>query len=345
MKKLDARQLDHKTREAIRIRAVQRVLNGESPEQVIKALGYHRSNIYEWLSKYNTGGFDALKTGKMTGRPSKLSGPELQKLYRMIVDKDPLQYKFAFALWTREMVQQLIKSEFNVSLSLSAVGRMLKRIGLSAQKPLTKAYQRNEERVERWKKEEYPAIQKLAKKEKATIYFADESTIRSDYHSGTTWAPKGQTPVVETTGARFSLNMVSAISSRGALRFKAIHGKMNSVKFIDFLKSLTYGATKPIFLVLDGHPTHKSSAVRKYVESTNGMLKLFYLPPYSPHLNPDELVWGYLKNHKLGKMKMTGPDQLKKKVYSVLRSLQKMPRIVRNFFKHKELAYIDGCVE
>ena len=345
MKKRDARQLDHKTREAIRIRAVQRVLDGESPEQVIKALGYHRSNIYEWLSKYNAGGFAALKTGKITGRPSKLSGPEMQKLYRMIVDKDPLQYKFAFALWTREMVQQLIKTEFNVSLSISAVGRMLKRLGLSAQKPLTKAYQRNEKRVERWKKEECPAIQKLAKKEKATIYFGDESTIRSDYHSGTTWAPKGQTPIVETTGARYSLNMISAISSRGALRFKAIHGKMNSVKFIDFLRSLTYGATKPIFLILDGHPTHKSSAVRQYVESTNGMLRLFYLPPYSPHLNPDELVWGYLKNHKLGKMKIVGPDQLKKRVYSVLRSLQKMPSLVRNFFKHKDLAYILDGVE
>ncbi|WP_226860208.1 IS630 family transposase [Desulfoluna spongiiphila] len=185
-----------------------------------------------------------------------------------------------------------------------SVGRLLKKLGLPPQKPLRKAYQRNEELVTKWRNEDYPKIRAMAKQENATIYFGDESTIRSDYHSGTTWAPKGKTPVVETTGARFSVNMISAISPKGSLRFKAINGKMNASKFIDFLKRLRHGATNPIYLIVDGHPVHKSSAVKKYVESTDGMLKLFLLPPYSPHLNPDELVWSYLKHHKLGKVKI-----------------------------------------
>ncbi|VVS93802.1 IS630 family transposase [Desulfoluna spongiiphila] len=344
MKKSDARQLDHKTREAIRIRAIQRVEAGESPEQVIKSLGYHRSCIYEWLAKYNAGGIEALKTKKITGRPTKFKAEDLCKLYHMIVDKDPLQYKFVFALWTREMIQELIDKEFKVSMSLVSVGRLLKKLGLTPQKPLRKAYQRNEELVTKWRNEDYPKIRAMAKQEKATIYFGDESTIRSDYHSGTTWAPKGKTPVVETTGARFSVNMISAISPKGSLRFKAINGKMNASKFIDFLKSLRHGATNPIYLIVDGHPVHKSSAVKKYVESTDGMLKLFLLPPYSPHLNPDELVWSYLKHHKLGKVKITGPDQLKKKVYSVLRSLQKMPHKLKNFFKEPNLKYASTYV-
>lgn len=339
MSKTDARKLDHKTREAIRIRAVQRVEAGESPEQVIKALGYHRSAIYEWLAKYYEGGIDALKTKKITGRPSTLSGKDLKKLYHMIADKDPLQYKFAFALWTREIIQELIKREFDLALSISTVGRLLKQLGFTPQKPLRKAYQRDETLVNKWVEDDYPKIKALAKKENASIYFGDESTIKSDYHSGTTWAPKGKTPVVKTTGARFSVNMISAISPKGKLRFKAINGRMTSGIFIDFLKSLIHGVDKPVFLIVDGHPVHKAKVVRNFVESTDGMLKLFFLPPYSPHLNPDELVWGYLKHHKLGKMVIAGPDQLKSKVYSILRSLQRMPQKLRNFFKEPNVRY------
>lgn len=339
MSKTDARKISHKTREEIRIRAVQRVEAGESPEVVIKSLGYHRSCIYEWIAKYNEGGIEALKTKKITGRPPKLSGDNLKKLYKMVAEKDPLQYKFPFALWTRDIVRELIKKEFNVNMSSSSVGRLLKQMGFTPQKPLKKAYQRDEVLVDKWTNEDYPKIKALAKKEKATIFFLDESTIKSNYHSGTTWAPKGKTPVVTTTGARFSLNMISAISPKGDLRFKAINGRMTSVLFIDFLKRLVQCSKKPVFLIVDGHPVHKSKAVRKYVESTEGKLKIFFLPPYSPHLNPDELVWGYLKHHKLGKMIITGPDQLKSKVYSVLRSLQKMPKKVRNFFHEPNVRY------
>ena len=339
MKAFDGRRLDHKTRENIRIRAVQQIESGESPEIVAQGLGFHRSCIYEWIAKYREGGLEALRTRPISGRPRKLDGPSLQKLYGIITSKSPLQLKFPFALWTRLMIRELIHEQFAVRLSDVSVGRLLRKLGLSPQKPLRRAYQQDAEAVERWKTEEYPALRKLAKRMGATIYFADESAVRSDYHSGTTWAPIGQTPVVKTIGARFSVNLVSAVSAQGALRFMVTPGRFNAGVFIEFLKRLVHGTESPTFLVLDGHPVHRSAKVRKFAESTDGQLRLFFLPSYSPELNPDELVWNHLKRHRVGKTAVTGPEQLKRMVIGFLRSLQKLPHIVRAFFQERHVSY------
>jgi hypothetical protein len=168
------------------------------------------------------------------------------------------------------MIRELIRKEFDIRLSDVSVGRLLNKIGLSPQKPLHKAYQRDEAKVQEWQEKAYPEIRKLAKQEKATIYFGDEASVRSDYHSGTTWAPIGNTPVVETTGARFSVNMISAVSAQGQLRFMTFNGKMNAEKFIEFLERLMYNASHPIVLILDGHPVHKSRKVKEYVAATEG---------------------------------------------------------------------------
>ncbi len=339
MEKVDGRKLDHKTLEQLRIMAVKRVMDGESPEAVIKTLGFSRRRIYAWLAAYREGGEDALKAKKLFGRPPKLTPAQIQKLYRIIVDKNPLQLKFKFALWTREMVGDLIKGQFGVSLNKSSVGRLLKSMGLSPQKPTYRAYQQDKEKVDHWLEVEYPQIKALAKKEGAEIYFGDEAGVRSDHHSGTTWAPKGETPVVTTTGARFRLNLVSAVSPKGRMRFMIVNGRMDSDKFIEFLKRLTQKQEKPIFLIVDGHSVHRSGKVRKFVESTENMLRLFYLPPYSPQLNPDELVWNHLKNHNLGKTYISGPDDMKGKIISFLRSLQKRPAIIRGFFRAPSVRY------
>ena len=222
MKELDGRKLDRKALEEIRIRAVKRVEAGESPEVVIKALGFTRGRIYEWLAKYREGGIDALRRRKAPGKQPKLSGKQLQKLYRLIVGVDPRQLKFEFALWTRGMVRELIKRKFNVRLSEVSVGRLLRKLGLSPQRPQKKSYQQDEYLVLKWMAEDYQNIKKLAKKANAEIFFGDESTVRSDYHSGTTWAPQGKTPVVKTTGSRHKVNLISAISPRGAMKFMAI---------------------------------------------------------------------------------------------------------------------------
>ena len=339
MTKLDGRKLDHKTREEIRIRAINRVEAGESPETVVKTLGFHRSAIYQWLAKYREGGEEALRTKRITGRPLKLNGQQLKQIYDIVTMKNPLQLQFEFALWTRSMVRVLIREKFAVRLSDVSVGRLLRKLGLSPQKPLRRAYQQDQEKVNRWLQEEYPEIRKLAKKEGATIYFGDEAGVRSDYHSGTTWGIRGKTPVVKTTGARFGLNLISAVSAKGQMRFMTVDGRMNSDKFIIFLNRLIHNQEKPIFLIVDGHPSHKSGKVQKHIASTNGKLRLFFLPPYSPELNPDELVWNHLKNHHIGRKSIKGPDHFKKIVMTCLRSLQKMPYKIRGFFLEPKLQY------
>ena len=340
MKKLDGRKLDSNTMEAIRIRAVQRVQDGESPEVVIKALGFARACIYSWLARYRAGGWHALKTGRRTGRPKKLTGIQIAWIYRTVSDKDPRQLKFPFALWTRAMVASVIKKRFGIRFSESSVGRLLRQLGISCQKPLYRAYQQNPDAVAEWKEKVFPEIRKRAKKVGATIYFEDESGIRSDFHAGKTWALKGQTPVVGTTGARFRLNMIAAISTRGQLRFMVVKGTIQAEQVCDFLRRLMHNAKNPVFLIWDGHPVHKSHKVQKCIDSFNGQLQVFILPSYSPELNPTEQVWNNVKSHGVGRKVVLGLDQLKSGVISRLRRLQKLPAIMRSFFKHPDCAYI-----
>lgn len=339
MNSFDGRKLDHKTREAIRIRAVQRILDGESPEIIAKTLGFHRSAVYQWLKRYETDGFDGLKYSKIPGKKSTLSTVQKQKVFDIVTSKNPLQLKFPFALWTRRMVKDLILDQFGVDLSEVSVGRLLREMGLTPQRPLHRAYQQDPARVAHWLEVDYPAIQKEAKSAGATIYFGDEAGVRSDYHSGTSWAPKGKTPVVRTTGARHSLNLVSAISAQGKMRFMTVKGKLTAESFIGFLERLLKNQDKPVFLIVDGHPVHRSSRVKTFVESTEGKLKLFYLPPYSPELNPDEQVWNQLKNHRIGKMVLKSLEDMQDKVHSAMRSIQRSPALIRSFFRHKECCY------
>ena len=319
---------------------MKRVEAGESPEVIIDALGFHRSSIYTWIARYREGGIEAPKARQAAGPAPKLDGKQLRRLYRITTANNRLQLGFEFALWTRAMIREVIRDEFDVRLSEVLVGRLLRKLGLSPQRPLRKADQRDEAKVKAWRKEAYPEIQTLAKAQGATIYFGDEASIRSDTHNGTTWAPTGETPVIETTGARFSINMVSAVSAQGLLRFMTLQGRMNAEWFIEFLKRLIDRARTPIFLILDGHPVHKSKRVQAYVAGTHGRLRLFILPPDSPHLNPDEWVWNGLKRHKLGKARVAGLDQFRTLVDRHLRSLQKLPELIRGFFADPNLAYI-----
>lgn len=340
MKKRDGRALDHKALEAIRVQAVQRVEAGESPEDVIRVLGFARPVIYDWLAKYREGGLDALRAKAIPGRPPRLDGTQLRWLYKAITTKSPLQYRFEFALWTRGMVRDLIRERFGVRLSDVSVGRLLKKLGLSPQKPLRRAYEQDAELVTTWLAEDFPKIQALAKKERATLYFSDEAGVRSDFHSGTTWAPKGKTPIVEATGQRYGMNIISAISPRGDMRFMTVEGRMNAGKFIEFLKRLLHNAKRPVFLIVDGHPSHRARKVFEFVRKTKGKLRLFFLPPYSPELNPDELVWNHLKNHGVGKRIVRSRDELKRVVIGHLRFLQKTPGIVRAFFREPHVRYV-----
>jgi transposase len=339
MKSTDARKLSHGSLTDLRTRAVSSVQAGESPEAVARALGISRGALYGWLAKYRGGGWDALDAKKRGGRPAKLDGKAMRWIYATVTMKNPLQLKFTFALWTARMIGELIRNRFGVTLSKASVCRLLTQLGLTPQRPVWRAYQQRPEAVERWLRVEYPRIRRLARAAKARIFFGDEAGIRSDHHAGTTWAAKGQTPIVSSTGARFGMNMISAVSAQGEFRFMIVPGRVNAGEFIHFIKRLLIGADGPVFLIVDGHPAHKAKRVTSFVETVKDKFRLFFLPPYSPELNPDERVWNDLKNNAVGRQSIGSPEQLHGAVLSHLRFIQKSPDRVRAYFNNATTRY------
>lgn len=340
--KRDGRQLDHKTLEEIRKMAVQRVREGEKPSEVIASFGLHRSVIYRWL-KAAAGrgkGLRALASRKATGRPPKLTPQQERQVFRWINGKNPMQYGFDFALWTRQIVRDLVQREFAVTLSLASVGALLARLDLTPQKPLQRAYQRDPAAIERWQRETYPAIARRAKREKADIYFWDESGFRADAVQGTTWGIKGQTPIVQVPGQRQAISAASAVSAKGAFWFATYKGALSGELFVELLKKLMYRRKNPLHLVIDGLPAHKKALVRDYVVSTQGRLTLHFLPGYAPELNPDELVWSHAKRTGNARRPLRAGEQLAKRVSAQLAEIGNNPRLVRSFFEHPSVAYI-----
>ncbi|MCI0736173.1 MAG: IS630 family transposase [Beijerinckiaceae bacterium] len=259
MRKDDARKLDHAALEALRERAVRRVQEGESAEVISRVFGIGRTAIYRRLADYRRGGWGALKAKPLFGRPPKLDGKKLRWVYSMVTQKNPLQLKFEFPLWTREMVAGLIKDKFGVKLSANSAGRLLAQLGITCQKPLHRALERGEALARRWLKKEYPKIKAMAQNEGAGIYFGDAAHIRSGHHAGRAWGRRGETPVIKTTGARHGMSLIPAITSRGRMRFMIKEkGGVNAGVFIEFLKRLNAGAKRAIFRIAHRGPAHRA---------------------------------------------------------------------------------------
>jgi len=294
--KRDGRSFDHRTLEAIRLMAIERVRSGERPSLVIASYGFSRTTIYKWIKAASQPGVGtrALHARPATGRPRSLTPHREQQVFRWVNGKDPRQYGLDFGLWTRRVVSDLIERKFDIRLGVTAVGELLAKLGLTPQKPMQRAYQRDPEAIERWQREIFPGIARKAKADGGEVYFWDESGFRADTVHGKTWGVKGQTPVVERPGQRQSITAASAVNSKGAFWYCTYQGRLTAELFVTLLKKMMRCRSRPVHLVVDGLPAHKTTLVRNYVASTKGLLTLHFLPGYAPELNPDKLVWSHL---------------------------------------------------
>ena len=327
-----------------RVSACEALENGVSADEIAKFLKVSRSSIFEWQKTYRAHGAEALRTKKTRGPKSKLDDGQMSQLYRLIAGRDPRQLSFGLALWTRGMIQELIFRQFGVRLSTVSVGNVLAKLGMSPQRPLYRAYEQDPEKVAEWKEKTFPQIQMRAKKEGAAIFFADEASVRTNYHAGTTWVPIGKTPVVAGSGRARSISMVSAISPRGELHFEVHESGIRQEEFLDFCKMLVADVGRPVFLIIDNSQVHRAKILKEYAAQSNGMLTLFFLPPYSPDLNPDEWVWKNVKHDNLGRASVKSERQLAEFASTALARLKGMPDKLRSFFADPALGYIRSLV-
>jgi transposase len=343
--KRDGRTLDHATLETIRLMAIERVAEGESPAAVIESYGFNRTTIYKWIGKAlrSRAGVAALGSTVGTGRPRVLSPKQEQQVFRWVNGRDPRQYGLDFGLWTRAVVADLIERKFGLRLSVTSVGALLERLGLTPQKPLQRAYQRDPQAIERWQREVYPQIARQARRAGAEILFWDESGFRADAVHGKTWGVRGQTPVVSRPGQRQSISAASAVSAKGAFWYATFGGALTAALFVDLLRQLMRGRRKPVHLVLDSLPAHKTVAVREYVAGTRGKLTLHFLPGYAPDLNPDELVWSHVKRTGVARAPLRAGETLSERIEQQLAQLKRMPHLIRSFFMAPSVAYISDC--
>lgn len=335
----DARSLDHATLEEMRRLAVSQVLAGAGHAEVARSLQVHRCTVAKWMMSYRDEGETGLESSKATGRKPTLTARQTERLKRVILGKNPQQLNFGPALWTLPLVSQLIEKLFGVVLHKTTVGRILMHLGLTPQKPVRRAFKRDDEECLRWMQRDFPRIVREARKRQATLLFEDEAGVHEDGPLGTTWGSKGTTPVAHVTGTRRRTNVISALSPRGRLWFRSYRGRLNAPSFIAFLKALLHDFRKPIDLILDRHPAHVAGSVRRFVHQNRRRLRLHFLPGYAPDLNPDEHVWGYLKG-----MFRRDPVHLDqdfgKVVTGKMRRIQCDHALVRSFFENPEAKYV-----
>jgi transposase len=341
----DGRTLGHETLEEMRRTAVLRMNEGERPADVARSFGLHRSWAFKCraAAKGRGNGLRALRSTKASGRPRKLIAGQEQQVFRWVNGKNPLQYGFDFGLWTRQIVQSLVRERFDVQLSLASIGAMLARLGLTAQKPLQRAYQRDPEAIERWQSVTYPSIAAQARSEGAEVFFWDESGFRADTVHGKTWGRRGHTPVLQRPGQRQSISAASAVNSKGAFWFQTYVGALTGEIFVELLQKLMCRRKKAVHLVVDGLPAHKKGVVKQYVASTKSRLTLHFLPGYAPELNPDELVWSHAKRTGVARNPLRKGEKLQERVHEQLRGIADDPGLVRSFFGHPSVAYVSDC--
>jgi len=340
METKDARSLPAIAQQDLRNRAVKAVLDGRKQVEVAEVFGVTRQAIWKWLQSYREDGAKALKA-KRQGRPKggSLLPWQSAQIAKAVIGHCPDQLKLPFYLWTREAVAQLIERRFGIRLSVWTVGRYLARWGFTPQKPLRRAFEKNPEAVRRWLDEDYPSIRTQAKQENGVIYWGDEMGLRSDHAVGRSYGRRGQTPVIPGTGVRFGCNMISAITNKGRLHFMVFKERFKSEVFQEFLRRIVRQSTRKVFLIVDAHPVHRSGKVKRWLKRHETHIQLFFLPGYSPELNPDEMLNQDVKSNAVGRKRARTQSDLIATVRSFLWSRQRRPNVVKKYFLEKNVRY------
>lgn len=326
--------------EALRRRAVAAVLKGDKQVVVADRFGVTPQAVGRWMRAYRVGGDRAL-AAKAQGRPpggGSLKGFQAAWVKRMVVSKHPDQLRLPGFLWTRALVRQLISDKWSVELSVETVGRYLKRWGLTVQKPSRRAFEQSAPAVRAWLQERYPHVKAEAAAEGAQILWGDEAGVKSEHQTGTSWGLKGKTPTARRSGKRLKVNIISAVSNEGALRFMVFDGNFTQATFIDFMRRLIRGATRRVYLILDNHVVHRGKLVKKWIERHADQIRVILLPSYSPELNPDEVLNNDIKQN-IGRARITTQNQLARDVRAHLRTRQSQPDIVKGYFTTPTTAY------
>ena len=342
MEKIDARKLSLENLELLRYQAIRLLEQGRKQVEVAGIIGVRAATISDWLRTYKAGGKKALKLqhpGPQKGFNSILGVEEEKEIQKMIIDKTPDQLKLPFVLWDRKAVKELIRRHYGVNIAIRTIGDYLQRWNFSPQRPLKRAYEQQPEAVQQWLDEEYPKLLIQARQENAEIHWGDETGFRNDHHYGRGYSPKGKTPVVRLSAKRVSTNMISSVTNQGKVRFMIYSKSMNAQVLIKFLKRLIKSGDRKIFLILDNLKVHHANLVREWLDGKEDQIEIFYLPSYSPELNPDEYLNNDIKQGVHSKTLFRDEKSLKKGVLSHMRMLQKMPERVMNYFKHPRIAY------
>ena len=340
--KIDARTITGKALQLLRTQAIRLLQTGITQDEVARLIGVSRVSVGNWWRAYQANpetGLKVKKRGRQKGADCTLNEIQAKEIQKLICDKSPDQLKLAFALWTRKAIQGLIQQRFQIVMPIRTVGDYLARWGFTPQKPAKRAYEQQPAAVKKWLDEEYPAIANKAKDEQADIYWGDETGVRNDCQHGRSYAPKGKTPVLRLPAKRISLNMISALTNQGKVRFMIYKENMTAQVLITFMQRLVKDAPRKVFLILDNLKVHHAKLVQEWLAEHREQIEVFYLPSYSPELNPDEYLNCDLKDGVHSTPPTRTEKTLREKVTSHMRKLQKLPERIVKYFKHPSIAY------
>ncbi|MEO0373300.1 MAG: IS630 family transposase [Cyanobacteria bacterium P01_A01_bin.17] len=343
MIKPDGRHLSIEIQNYLRQRAIGLRKAGKPVAQIAEYLGVHVSTVSKWWGQYQEQGSAALvqqARGRQLGEGQQLSDAQQEQLQALMLSGYPEDYGIESALWTRRAVKALIEAQCDIKMPIRTVGDYLKRWDYSPQKPLKQAYEQDPDAVATWLDEVYPAIEARAKAEGAQIHWEDESGVRSNDQRGRSYSPKGQTPIApHSARQRQRVNYIASVSKNGMVRFMLYTGSFDGPLYLRFLERLIQSAQRKLFVIVDQHPVHTRRLVQDWLAAHQSQIEVFYLPSYSPQLNPVEYLNNDVKQQVHDQPPTMSLEQLKQSTASVLMSLQKLPHRVSNYFRHPDLAY------